>query len=507
MPLTRLAALLALTGGLAGSLTVTARHAWRLHSDDYRRDCERTLSESLRLPSQIGRVVPRSRSARQFDDVVVWLPQRRGRALTCDQSVVRLTPEPGAPEAYEIELFGGACEISTRTWLREDYRGVVESGLRPGFAPGGPRRVRFSGMNLEFERDRFSAALFNAAGQVSFEGLQRGRAHALCYNFNGHDCGQPVLLTVEFSPRDAGVRIDHLELKVPPLPLESAGVDALAGVAVRTGRFAGALRYRESDEGRALSLSGSCEDLDLRECTSLLASPVPGQCPTIELQELRLVDARPVELRFRGTLVDVDLGALLENWEVSGVGGALSLRVGQAHISPRGIERLVASGECRGISLEALTTELDHGRMTGTVHVRIEDLTIVDNRLHSLAALVQVDDAVDPPNWVEARLVLELLRNALRVELPAFIAERLPERFEYTRLGVRLDVRDEELRLSGTHGPAGRTLLTARLMQREVPLVSAPSEPIDLRPWLDALRRRAAEHAQRLGSAAEPSTP
>ena len=33
------------------------------------------LSAALGLPSEIGRVVPLSRSAREFQDIVVWLPE------------------------------------------------------------------------------------------------------------------------------------------------------------------------------------------------------------------------------------------------------------------------------------------------------------------------------------------------------------------------------------------------------------------------------------------------
>ena len=68
---------------LAGSLATTGGYAWYLRSSGYRQACAAYLSERLELPSDIGRVIPRSRCSREFDDVVVWLPDRRGRALSC----------------------------------------------------------------------------------------------------------------------------------------------------------------------------------------------------------------------------------------------------------------------------------------------------------------------------------------------------------------------------------------------------------------------------------------
>ena len=57
---------------------------------------------------------------------------------------------------------------------------------------------------------------------------------------------------------------------------------------------------------------------------------------------------------------------------------------------------------------------------------------------------------------------------------------------------VKLEVRDEVLYIFGTHGPRETTILTARLFDRDLPLVFEPRRSFDLRPWLDDLRARAA---------------
>ena len=190
----RFLALLVLVVVTVGSLAASGLHAWYLRSDRYRRYCAAALSDALGLPSDIGRVVPRSLASREFDDVTVWLPGRRDKALSCRQSLVIRSPQPGDPEAYAIELLGGACEISTRTWLQGDYRRVIESGLRPGFDPDGPRQVKFSGMDLRLQHGSFRGSLEDATGVVVFETDERGWAAVHCGALNGYLASQPIAL-------------------------------------------------------------------------------------------------------------------------------------------------------------------------------------------------------------------------------------------------------------------------------------------------------------------------
>ena len=479
---------------LLGSLATTGGYAWYLRSAGYRQACVAYLSECLELPSDIGRVVPRSRRSREFDDVVVWLPDRRDRALYCRRALVVETPQPHDPAAYEIQLVGGTGEISTRTWLRSDYRVMVESGLRPGFAPGGPQRVTFSEMDLSFDHDGFQAALRHAGGLVWFEGTERGYAKVHCREFNGYTCTEPVFLQAAFAPHHQGIRVDRLELIVPRLPLAIVGLRGLFGPDVRAGTFNGRLLYEERDDGRSVTVSGECLELNLRECTTgLTPRPWRGRCPEITLNELRVHNDRPVRLRFAGVLTGVMLGDILATWGLGEVGGQFALRVGNAELSPAGIERFVASGQCSDLSLETLTQALGWGRMTGNLRVVIDDLTIENNHLKSLDATMIVDDAVQQPNWIEGKLLRELISRTLEVDLP----DVLPERIEYTQLGVKLDVRDEVLHVFGTHGPREKTILTVRLAELEMPLIREPEQPFDLSGWFDKLRAQAAERLQR----------
>lgn len=479
---------------MTASLVYTAGSAWYVRSDAYRQECAQSLSANLALPCDIGAVVPRSWSSREYRDVVVWLPERRDHALTCERSVVYRTPAPDDPDGYEIEIFGGAAEISTRTWLRSDYRGVVESGLRAGLAPGGPRQIRFGDMSLIFERDGFRLRLSNAAGRVQLQPGTRGTATISANAINDYAVAEPVLLTAAFSMKSAGARIDELALTAPEIPIEALRMGRLVGADVTAGSFSGRLLYGENERGRDVVVSGRLRDVKLEECTAgRTAVPWRGRCAEIQLQELRLHDGRLDGVRFQGALTDVRLSDVLATWGLSVGDGSATLEVGRAELAPDGVQSFVASGRCAGVSLKALTDSLGLGGMSGALKITIDDLTIEANQLKSMDATVVVEDGEDSPNWVEGRLLRSLVESALRVKLPNI----LPERLEYTRFGLRLEVRDEILRVYGTHGPREKTILTVRIAGQDWPLIQEPEREFDLRELADWLRARAAERLRR----------
>lgn len=488
-----------------GSLAATGGWAWYLRSDAYRAECSAELSDSLGMPAEIGRVVPRSLHSREFQDITVWLPGRRARVHHCDRAILSYDPGAASPDAYEIDLLGGSSEISTRTWLRQDYRRVVESGLKTGFSERGPTLVRFKDMSLDFERAQFRARLSRAAGTIDFTNPRHAEARVTCDEFNGFACPEPVRLSADFSESATGMQVDRLELRVPDLPLKILRLEDLAGVHVEDGRFDGVLRYEEPAGVKRVIVAGHCRGLDLGQLTTgLLAHPWAGRCPEIELQELRVENRVPIRLRFRGSLADVSLGDLLANWGIEGARGVIALQVGEADISRESIHKLVASGSCVDVDLEALSAAIGRGRLSGTLRVTIEDLTIVENRLVSFAATLAVADApADQPNWIEGVLLRELVRDAIRIELPPI----LPARIEYTQLGLRIEIHDELLTVFGTHGDRGKTILTVRLFGKNLPLVFEPANSFDLKPWFDDLRRRLADLRDRIGPPAPTTGP
>lgn len=479
---------LAAAAVMFATLSSTGGYALYLRSGWYRGQCSQALSEYLGLPSEIGGVVPRSRTATQFDNVTVYLPGRRGIALRCSESVVSGRPTSANPDAYIVDLLGGECEISSRTWLREDFRQVFESGLRPSFDLDGPDMITFSRMNVVFSRDDFRLSLLGASGAIRFVDRRVGHANLQCRNLNGRQTDTQVTLRAEFSPTENGIRIDQVELRVHRLPFALLGLDRLMGAKITEGEFAGRLTYAESDAGRDLIVEGSCYDVNLAEWTApFLPTPWRGRCPEIKLSECRIRDRMLLRLRFGGNLADVELADILAAWGLDGVAGRLSLRVEDADLTPDGVRRFVASGQCVDVSLAALTRALGWGEMTGVLRVVIENLHIENNKLVALDADVRIAEATGQPHRVAGSLIRQIVNRALKMNLPPF----LPETIEYTRFGMRIEVRDELLRLYGTHGPREKIILTARLWGGDVPLIPEPPSAIDLSPSLDELRRTA----------------
>ena len=78
--------------------------------------------------------------------------------------------------------------------------------------------------------------------------------------------------------------------------------------------------------------------------------------------------------------------------------------------------------------------------------------------------------------------------QAKGIALPDFVVRQLPERIEYTGLGVRAEIRDESLHLFGTHGADHAAILTVRALGRDWSVITEPKEPIELRPAFDRLR-------------------
>jgi hypothetical protein len=470
-----------------GSLLISAGYGWYLRSPGYRARCATTLSRHLGLPSQIGQIVPHSRAAREFRDVRVWLPHRRGEAAWIDSALLRYEPTPENPEAYTIELRGGHTEVSTRTWLRDDYRFVLESGLRPGFDPAGPTRVVFSNLNLAFQRDRFRMDLSNTRGAVNFANPQRGLATMQCAALNGHTAERDVTLSANFSPQSSGIRLDQVVVTVPELPIAIIGLRELVGLDLRTGSFLGQLHYAETDAGRELAIQGTLYNLQLPECTAPFVNrPWRGTIPTAALEELTLLNDRVTKIRFRGLFADVLLGDILAPLGLGDIGGRMLLRVRSAELSERGIDRFIVSGRCENVSLARLSAALNWGTLSGQARLIIDDFTVIANRLDSLDAEFEVRPTASEPTFVDRAFVSTALDRTLGISLPAF----LPEQFDYAQLGMKLEARDELLFVFGNHGPGKRAILSVDVAGQPLPVIFEPARPFNLTPQLDELRNR-----------------
>ena len=470
---------------LCGSVGYTVSQAWYYRSNAYRQSCADYLSQALQLPADIARVIPRTRNAQEFTDVSVWLPERRAKIFNTPRALVTLQSE--LPERYDVQLFGGMAEISTRTWLRSDYRGVLESGLRIGLADNAVHVVSFRNMNVRLDTGEYALDLGQAGGTVTFEDDQTGHAAIRCEELNGEPVDNPVVFDARFSMPSDGVQIDHLEITVPRLPIALLRLEQLLGVVPTQGSFAGKLGVREFDRHRELTLTGNALDLNLEDLTrGLLPQPLKGGCPELEVTELRVLDGQPERLVVCGLVNGVELAEPFALAKLHEIAGQVSLTLRRAELSPQGLDLLVATGTGEELDLGDLTRSWGWGTVSGKTHIAIEDLLIRDNRIEVLVARCSVSANDPSEQWIDRSVVRAVVSTVLGMELPEWVP--LPSRVPYDQFDFRLEIRDEQLYLLGGHGPGDRTILTVRILGRPVSIIKQPDTAFDLTPMLDQLR-------------------
>lgn len=483
---TRLISISLLTLVLFATAGYTLSQAWYYRGASYRQLCADYLSDALQLPAEVGRVIPRSRTAQEFADITVWLPERRDRIFTTPRALA--VQQSDDPNRYDIQVFGGMAEISTRTWLRSDYRGVLESGLRHGLVTNAVGQLRFSGMDLRFDTGVYDLALSGAGGAVTFHPDSTGHAAVLCHELNGQAVlDDPVVCEARFSMPPSGVQIDRLQVTLPRVPIEQLRLEKLIGVVPSQGSFSGQLALREFDQHRELILSGMGTNLSLTDLTrGLLPTPLNGSCPRLEVTKLALIDGQVERLEVRGLLDDIDLAEPFALANLPEIAGQVSLKLRRAELSTSGVDLLVATGEGHDLDLGDLTRSWGWGTVSGRTQIEIEDLLIRNNRIDVLVARCSV--AADEPaeQWIDSSVLRALVDSVLPVSLPEWVP--LPKRVGYERLSFRIEIRDEQLYLLGGHGPSERTILTVRLLGQALPLIKQPDTPINLSPFLDSMR-------------------
>lgn len=92
----------------------------------------------------------------------------------------------------------------------------------------------------------------------------------------------------------------------------------------------------------------------------------------------------------------------------------------------------------------------------------------------------------DAPGTIDRALVRWVSQELIGLDVSAV----LPERIEYAKLGVRLVVDGEQLRVYGTHGRGNRIILTVRVLDRDIPLVGQFDRVFEVGPLVSMIRDR-----------------
>ena len=484
-----------------GLITATVGYGLHLRSAAYRRAAETDLAEWLGMSVSIGEVRPLTPESHTLSDVHVYLSDTGPEVFSCAKAVWRagtILGGPGLrsgspvarqrPGTYTLDLSDGWLLVGTMGWTETEYQRMLAGGLGHDFAALGLAEVRIEDIDLRFKHPMTEFAASDTSGIVLFDEHGDGSALLACSHLNGVDVAPPANITLRFTPGRTLV-FHEVGLTVPRMPLTALGLERLLERSVSRGYFDGTIRYRQTDEHARVDVTGSVHEAGLEEFTGqLLGGPYHGTID-VDLESAVFTDRELVTLVGRGRVSDLRLGALVPGLVASAEGSGLDLQIDQVRWSDGRLESLEARGGCPALSLDALSAVWGEGAITGHAALNIRSLRVLDDQLHAADVEVLATAPEDAPGLVDRALIARVARAWLGVDLSA----ALPEHIEYLQLGARLIIEDGQLRILGTHGPEGRTILTVKLFGRPVGIIKQPDMTFNVPDLIGWMRQRASE--------------
>lgn len=481
-----LAATLVVVGG---SLGLTAWYGRHLHSESYRCEVEQDLTAFFELPCDVGMVRGNTFDSRRFEDVWVWLPDRRDHVFFCKTAVWFEEKVNGLP-ANRLELSDGLLVLGNDRWLREDYRQVFESGLRHDFDELDLHEVALSNFEVAVFRGDLAIRCRSTFGTIDMSNPEDGVARLVAYELNGYRVSQGVHIDARFLPRH-GVEISEFVLTVPEIPFGSLGLDVALGRTPSTGRFAGQVQYRKDGDAAEVWLRGELRDLDLSEWTARSAIGTLAGRLTVSVDHARLSANTITHFRGRGQLSDISLQPLAALLGVETFAGTASFNLDPVDLALGQVNRIRLDGRVSGLTLQDILQPWGLGTATGELAVRVNNLDLAGETIRSADVEVHAVPPAGRPGTIDRALLIGAAEQLLGFTWPEAIPKRLlPEKVEYVECGFRLLVRDNQLRVLGTYGAESDTILTIRVLGQPIALLREPSTTLDVQPYLLRLIER-----------------
>lgn len=487
----RLVLLVLSVGLVGGSMSLTAGYGLYFRSDGYRREIEAHLTEFFEMPCDVGHVRPCSFDARAFEQVAVWLPYRRDQVIFCEQAIWREIERDGKTRC-ELDLISGRLTLGTDQWHSDDYRHVFESGLGHDFEDLNLSEVRLKDFEISFLRGGLTIRCRDTSGNIDMSDPEEGRARLVAYELNGHRVSQGVQIFARFSPKN-GVEVSELHLKLPAVPLARIGLGPVLGSELSAGHFAGEVEYRAGASGSKseIRLRGDVVDVKLAELTQRLPiGPVEG-CLSVKVEDARVFDGIITHIKGRGRISELSLDSLAPLLGESTLSGTADLNIQWIDLALGHVNSLVIDGQVRDLALEQILRRWGRGSATGKLAVNIHSLRIVNDAIQSADIEIRAVPPDDGPGTIDRDLLLDAAEEFANITWPTWLPKNLmPANIEYVEFGVRLLIHDNMLRVLGTHGGDGETILTVRVGGRPLGLVRGPSGTTDLTPWIDGFFSR-----------------
>ncbi|MBX3394271.1 MAG: hypothetical protein KF841_02770 [Phycisphaerae bacterium] len=491
MPLQRrlILGLVAIVAG--GSIAVTAGFAIHLRSESHRLSVEAELTDFFHLPCEVGQILGSTFSSRRFENVVIHLPDRRDQVFTCTNATWHEDAVDGR-YVNRLEMHGGSLMLGSEHWERGDYRTVLESGLGHDFAELNLSRVDIADFLVVFRQAGFSLQCAGVEGVVDLQAGEHGVARLRAYRLNNAAVEEGVSIAARFDIRN-GLNVTDVALDLPTVPLASIGLDAMLGTASPKGRFSGEVRYLRpaSEEPPEVRVSGKLTDVQLSELTQRVPfGPFEGQA-SVDVDEARISNSLVTHLRGGGSIRNLSLSAFAGMLNIEKLSGKASLSVEPVQIALGQIHRLRMEGRVDGVMLDEFLGVIARGNATGRLTIRVHNFDIEENAIK--AADIEVVAVPPPgrPGTIDRGLILSAAQQFLDFTWPESLPQSiLPEKLEYVQFGARLLIRDNQLRILGTHGPSGDVILTIRVFGQDFGVVKQRPGAIDLTPAINAILER-----------------
>ncbi|HKQ46529.1 MAG TPA: hypothetical protein VJZ71_00490 [Phycisphaerae bacterium] len=475
---------------VGGSLAWTTGYAIHLRSEDYRKEVEVDLSNFFELPSEVGRIRGRTFSSRSFHDVAIWLPDRRDQVFGCKEAVWHEVETAGG-EHHELDLRDGVLALGSDRWVKEDFRQVLESGLGHNFEDLNLTRVGLAGFEVSFRKRDFAIRCRQTSGEIDVSDPANGIARLHAYELNGHPIAQGVQIYARFLPKN-GVQVHEVQLSLPTVPLETIGLDSLLGGQVTHGRFSGSVQFLQNASDPEVWVRGQLEDAELGELTRTIAlGPLSGRI-SVNVDGARIARSVVTHLRGSGRIKKLSLASFAPLVSTGELAGTASFDIDVVDLAMGHVNRLRFGGVVEGLSLESILAPWGRGSATGRLSVRVNNIEIVDDHIKSADIEVSAVPPAGGQGTIDRALMLSAVEKAFHFAWPESLPQNLlPEKVEYAEFGLRLLVRDDQLRILGTHGDDGNTILTIRIAGMTFGVVKSRPGHIDLGPYLTEMLERA----------------
>jgi len=452
---------------VGGSVWFSAAYALYLSSDYYRDAFTRRLSE------QVGLTVT-CRDLRRVDWTARELTRLRATlddgapVFECDRALWS-RGDAELQEGFVLDLIDGWMLVGDADWPASRYEKLLRSSLGQNFAAMSLSRARLRDIDLKFATPIGVLSLADTRGVVNLDPDGEAVASLDGFELNGVAVDEPMNIAARFTPGD-DLTFSQAALTIPGVPLRAFAFYDPNVDAGTPGSFDGFISYELSKQARIVDLVGAVREADLAALTRGMPSgPIRGRIE-LDIRQARFEDESLEVLRASGRAVELHLSDVASELAANDVPATLSLDVADVRWKRDTIEYLKTTGEARNVSLEALTSLAEAGRVTGTARLDIESLTIVDDRVTHADVTMEAEAPPDGPGTIDRAVLAYAATQWFGMDLSAI----LPAEVTYERLGVRVIIEGDDLRVTGTHGADGSTILTVRLFDSPVELLSAP---------------------------------